>query len=881
MPAPVARATLLIVDDQPQNLAVLGELLQTRYDVLVAPNGRRALEVAARQPVPDLILLDIMMPEMDGYAVLAALQQNPATQATPVIFLTALGDPGDEEHGLSLGAVDYIVKPIQPAVVLARVRNQLDLKRARDILSDHNAWLEAEVSRRVAENRRLEDASREAQARLSHQLELILSTAGEGIYGTDADGVVNFVNPAATEMLGFSRDELIGFSAHATFHHSRVDGSPYPQHDCPLVNSLAAGIALRGQEETFWRKDGTQLPIEYSSVPIIEAERRLGAVVSLRDISERKRYLAQLERQSNFDDLTGLPNRNLLNDRLAHAIDQPRHSPEAVLAVLAIEPDRFQTVNETLGRATGDRVITELATRLATHTQPADTLARLEGDEFVLVTEVGRSELASSLAQSVVSAMARPMLLAGRELTLGVSIGIALFPKDGSNGDELLRHAVSAMHKARAEGGGRSHLYAVDMDSRALERLEMEGELRRAIAQGNLLLHYQPQVNLRTGRIVGAEALVRWQHPTRGLVPPSAFIPLAEDTGLIAPLGEWVLRQACAQNKAWQTAGLPRISVAVNLSARQFESQDVLALVGSVLKETGLDPACLELELTESAVMKDAEAFIRTTQRLKALAVSLSIDDFGTGFSSLSYLRRFAIDRLKIDQSFVHDINRDPENAAIALSVIALAHNLRMAVIAEGVETEAQLGFLRAHGCDEMQGYLFSRPLPASDFAQLLGGGRHVSLTADPTAPSRTLLLVDDETSILSSLKRLFRREGYTVLTAGNGAEALDLLATHPVKVIISDARMSGMDGSELLGKVRALYPDTVRLMLSGYTDLQAVTRAVNSGELYQFITKPWDDAKLVEAVRAAFLHYEARHKARHGVATPISAVPDREESPP
>jgi PAS domain S-box-containing protein len=285
------------------------------------------LEVAARQPVPDLILLDIMMPEMDGYAVLAALQQNPATQATPVIFLTALGDPGDEEHGLSLGAVDYIVKPIQPAVVLARVRNQLDLKRARDILSDHNAWLEAEVSRRVAENRRLEDASREAQARLSHQLELILSTAGEGIYGTDADGVVNFVNPAATEMLGFSRDELIGFSAHATFHHSRVDGSPYPQHDCPLVNSLDAGIALRGQEETFWRKDGTQLPIEYSSVPIIEAERRLGAVVSLRDISERKRYLAQLERQSNFDDLTGLPNRNLLNDRLAHAIDQPPALP--------------------------------------------------------------------------------------------------------------------------------------------------------------------------------------------------------------------------------------------------------------------------------------------------------------------------------------------------------------------------------------------------------------------------------------------------------------------------------------------------------------------------------------------------------------------------
>ncbi|MEF8703444.1 MAG: EAL domain-containing protein [Candidatus Accumulibacter sp. UW26] len=872
MSAQAARATVLIVDDQVENLDLLGQLLQPHYEVIVAPAGARALALVARPPLPDLILLDIMMPQMDGYAVLLELRRNPATRDIPVFFLTALGDPADEEHGLLLGAADYIVKPIQPAVVLARVRNQIELKRARDILRDHNAWLEAEVNRRVADNLRLEDASRAAQIRLDHQRELILTTAGEGIYGTDAQGVLNFVNPAAAEMLAYRREDLIGRPAHSTFHHTYADGSPYPAAECPLISALAAGIPLRGQEEIFWRQDGTSLPVEYSSVPIIEDGCLLGSVVSLRDISERKRYLAQLERQSNFDDLTGLPNRNLLADRLAHAIDQPRHSAESTLAVLAIEPDRFQSVNETLGRATGDRVIIELARRLSANASAADTVARLEGDEFILVSEFARADLVRCRAKAILEAMAKAMLIDGRELTLGVSIGIALFPKDGDHAEELIRHAVSAMHKARAEGGGRSHLYAVDMEAQALARLEMESELRHAIGNGELVLHYQPQVSLRSGAMVGVEALVRWQHPTRGLVPPAAFIPLAEETGLIVALGEWVLREACAQNQAWQDAGLPRICVAVNLSARQFEGQDVLALIDAVLKDSGLDPACLELELTESAVMKDAEGFIRVTQRLKALSVSLSLDDFGTGFSSLSYLRRFAIDRLKIDQSFTRDIHRDPDNAAIALSVIALAHNLRMSVIAEGVESEAEKDFLRARGCDEMQGYLFSRPLPAAEFAQLLASNHQLEFAADAALPVRTLLLVDDEAHILSALKRLFRREGYSVLTAGSGDEALDLLATNPVGVIISDARMADMDGSELLGRVRSLYPHVVRLMLSGYTDLLAVTRAVNSGELYQFITKPWDDSGLLKAVRAAFHAYESRQ--RSAADPPADAAP-------
>ncbi|HQC81099.1 MAG TPA: EAL domain-containing protein, partial [Accumulibacter sp.] len=620
-------ATLLIVDDQAVNLAVLEELLLADYRVLSASSGRQALEIVAREPLPDLILLDIMMPDMDGYAVLAALQAQPATKAIPVLFLTALSDPGDQSLGLSLGAVDYILKPIQPVVVLARIRNQLELKHARDILRDHNAWLEAEVARRVDENRRIEDANRQAQARLNHQLETILGTAGEGIYGTDANGLINFVNPAVLEMFGYSRDELIGLSAHAILHHSNPNGTPYPLEDCPLVNSLTAGLSLRDQQDVYWRKDGTPLSIEYSSVPIVEADRIVGAVISLRDISERKRYLAQLERKSNYDDLTGLPNRNLLADRLTHAISQPRADRHAFPAVLAIKTDRLEGVRDTLGRASSDQVIVELANRLTALAQPADTLARLEADEFVLVTDLTRAGLARAQAQAILAAMAQPVLVGEHDLTLGASVGIALFPKDGETGEELIRHAFSALHKARAEGGGRSRYYASEIDAQALERLELEGELRRAIANGELRLYYQPQVSLRSGRIVGVEALVRWQHPTRGLLLPGTFITLAEESGLIFPLSEWVLRQACLHNKAWQNAGLRPIRVSVNFSARQFVGPDLVTFVDTVLRETGLDPRSLEIELTERAVMADPEAFVRTSQQLSGRAVSLEIVD--------------------------------------------------------------------------------------------------------------------------------------------------------------------------------------------------------------------------------------------------------------
>ncbi|TFW35679.1 bifunctional diguanylate cyclase/phosphodiesterase [Massilia horti] len=454
------------------------------------------------------------------------------------------------------------------------------------------------------------------------------------------------------------------------------------------------------------------------------------------DITARKLTEQRVHHVAQHDVLTGLPNRSLLQDRLQQAVSYATRSGHPAWVML-IDLDRFKFVNDSMGHKAGDVLLVTVAARLRSSLRDSDTVARLSGDEFVvLLSEHQDQKLSPDIVQRVMDSVAQPVMLGTKEFMVTCSIGVAVYPSEGTPADSLIEHADIAMYRAKKLGRNNFQFYTPAMNEESQERVRIEGALRNALERDELMLHYQPQVDLATGKIVGMEALVRWQHPELGMVPPTRFVGVAEETGLIVQIGAWVMRTAAAQNKAWQDAGLGRLRVAVNLSARQFGAADLIESIEQVLADTGLAPECLEIELTESLFMSDVTPAVELLHRMKALGVSLSIDDFGTGYSSLSYLSRFPIDVLKIDRSFVADITHDANDAAIVTSIIALAHNLKLSVIAEGVETREQLDYLRSHGCDEMQGYYFSRPLAADEFEQLLRQQR--------TLPAPAALLPED-----------------------------------------------------------------------------------------------------------------------------------------
>jgi diguanylate cyclase (GGDEF)-like protein/PAS domain S-box-containing protein len=448
------------------------------------------------------------------------------------------------------------------------------------------------------------------------------------------------------------------------------------------------------------------------------------------DITERKLSEQRIHHVAQHDVLTGLPNRSLLQDRLGQAIAYSLRYAHPVWVML-IDLDRFKFVNDSMGHKAGDVLLMTVAARLHSALRDTDTVARLSGDEFVVIlTEHEDQRLSVDIVQRLMESVAQPVMLGSTEFFVTCSIGVAVYPTDGAPAESLIEHADIAMYRAKKLGRNNFQFYTPAMNEEAMERVRIESALRNALERNEFVLHYQPQVDLASGEIVGMEALIRWQHPEMGMVAPSRFIGVAEETGLIVPIGAWVMRAACLQNQAWQQAGLGQLRIAVNLSARQFGAPNLVAEIGAVLAETGLAPACLEIELTESLFMSDVTLAVELLHSLKVLGVNLSIDDFGTGYSSLSYLSRFPIDVLKIDRSFVAAITRDSNDAAIVASIIALAHNLKLAVIAEGVETEAQLDYLRLHGCDQMQGYYFSRPLPAAEFELLLRQQKRLPLPA-------------------------------------------------------------------------------------------------------------------------------------------------------
>jgi diguanylate cyclase (GGDEF)-like protein/PAS domain S-box-containing protein len=563
------------------------------------------------------------------------------------------------------------------------------------------------VARDITEQREV----RERAFRLSSAIEQTADT----IIVTNREGVIEYVNAAFEKATGFTRQEVTGKKPNIL-----KSGMLGPEFYKRLWDTVSRGEAFH---DVFVnrRKDGTLYHEEKTITPLKDNQGEVTHFISTgKDITERIQYQERLHHMAHYDVLTGLPNRTLFMDRLSQALARARWH-KRVVGVLFLDLDRFKVVNDTLGHDVGDRVLQTAAGRLQQCVRDGDTVARLGGDELAIVLEdVDKEQDITPIAEKIVASFTQPFNIDGRELFINTSVGISVHPDDGEDAKVLIKNADIAMYRAKEQGGGNFQFYSEKMAHQSSDRLLLESSMRRALERKEFLLHYQPQVDLRTGEVIGIEALVRWRHPDYGLVPPLNFIPLAEETGLIVPLSEWILREACAQNKTLQDSGLPPMRVAVNLSARNFRQPDMAEIVARILVETGLKPSYLTLELMESTLLQQTDSTLATMRQLQSLGTHIVIDDFGIGYSSLSYLKRLPIDGLKIDQSFVQDITTDPDDAAIVTAITTMAHSLGLKVVAEGVETQQQLEFLRAHDCDAMQGFYFSKPVPAELLGKLL-----------------------------------------------------------------------------------------------------------------------------------------------------------------
>jgi diguanylate cyclase (GGDEF)-like protein/PAS domain S-box-containing protein len=674
---------ILIVDDVPANVHVLATALRDDYRIKIALDGETALQISLRaNDVPDLILLDVMMPKMSGHQVLARLREMTETRDIPVVFITADTSEGKELKGLTLGAMDFLAKPVDIPVLHARVSNLL--------------------------------AQRSLQTQLRRsdlKLRAMLDSSIQFIGLLDTSGRVLHLNRQINELLGAPLETSVGqrfwdIAMWAQFDRQRSDVRE-------AVERAASGTASRF-DTIHSRVDGEGLILDFSIRPIFGAD---GAVEFLlpeaSDVTRQKAAEEQIRHLANNDPLTDLPNRTLLSDRVNQAIRSAERSREP-FALMFVDLDRFKHINDTLGHGIGDKVLKEVGKRLVASVRLPDTVARIGGDEFMLLLPDTTASGAAVVAQKLLANVAKPCLIDSHELAVTPSIGIAMYPDDGCEFSALSKHADIAMYRAKSGGRNTFGFYTREMHERSSRLLKMEALLRQAVAREELSLHYQPQIDLRTGECVGVEALLRWTNPELGSVSPAEFIPIAEETGLILPIGQWVLRTATRQARLWLQAGLPMRAMAVNVSSVQVHRPDFARSVAECLQETGLPAHHLELELTETTAFSHAETALLMLDRLRECGVRISIDDFGTGYSSLSYLKRIHIDKLKIDQSFVRDLGTHSGDETLVETMIHMARTLKLTIVAEGVETLDQLEYLRAHRCDEVQGYYFSKPLPAA-----------------------------------------------------------------------------------------------------------------------------------------------------------------------
>jgi diguanylate cyclase (GGDEF)-like protein/PAS domain S-box-containing protein len=689
----------LIVDDEPANRKLLEALLRPEgYVTVTAANGEEALAVVKLQ-LPDLILLDVMMPGMDGYEVARRLKSDVTTLHIPIIMVTAQTDARALLDGLNAGAEEFLTKPVNRAELWLRVRNLLRLKELRDLVEHQNRFLEEEVLARTLKLQRFRTA---------------MDATGDGIFLVDGEAQTFIeVNATASKMLGYSRQEFLGLGSVPLEATTQIELER-------LRDAILGGSTSEmSTQARIRRKDGWHLPVEIQRHTQVAGGDAITVGV-IRDVTEREEAHLRLYQMAHHDPLTGLPNRTLFYDTLGKTLVQAKKKNWGVV-VLYIDLDHFKTVNDTHGHAMGDVLLTQVGNRLLESVRVRDTVGRLGGDEFavILILE-NRRKGAAVVARKIREALAVPFTLGSYDVVVTASIGITSFPEDASEPELLIKYADTAMYQAKQKGRDTHCIFTPQMNVELLKQLSLESALRKAIENEQFVIYYQPKVDMQSGRITGLEALLRWQRPGHGLVPPAYFVSVLEDSGLIVQAGEWVIATVCEQIKQWTHSGIGPRQVSVNVSARQFVDHDLDADVKRALQHSGIAPALLELELTESSLMQNTEATIAALLALKNRGVDLSIDDFGTGYSSLAYLQRFPIDKVKIDIAFVRNLTGDFAQASIAQTIIHMAHSLKLTCIAEGVETKEQREYLRYHGCDEMQGYLFSRPLPLRKVEELL-----------------------------------------------------------------------------------------------------------------------------------------------------------------
>jgi len=676
--------TLLLVDDEENILNSLVRLLRgDGFHILTATGGEQALQILASNEV-QVILSDQRMPSMSGSEMLShAKELYPETVR---MVLSGYADLASVTDAINRGSIyKFLIKPWDDDLLRANIREAFD---------------RYELGRKGA------------------QFTKIYENTVEGILITDGGGRIQAVNPAFTAISGYTAEEVLGKTP-AILSSSR--------HDTEFFRHMWSCLLEEGKwTGEIWnrRKNGEIYPEWLNISAIHDQHGHLKQYVGLfTDITEHKQAEEKLRYQAYHDPLTGLPNRLMYSEHLDMALPQAQRR-EQMCGIMMLDLDHFKNINDTFGHDFGDKLLIIVAQRLHECIRKEDTLARMGGDEFTfLLSLVNDIKDVARVAEKILASFAHPVTIDGKDLFVTPSIGISLFPSDGEDAKTLLKNADAAMYRAKEDGRNAYQFYTVDMNAKAQERLTLENELRHALKNGELEMYYQPKVSAKDGRIAAAESLIRWHHPARGVVLPSEFIPLAEENGLILPIGEWLLTEVCQQIRRWRDAGLTVPCIAVNISGRQLQRQNLPDMLTQAIASAGINPSDLELELTEGVIMSNAESNIEMLVLLKRMGMSLAIDDFGTGYSSLSYLKRFPVDVLKIDYSFVRDIITDNNSAELVRGIINMAHGLKLEVVAEGVETSEQLAFLRQHQCDLIQGFLFSKAVPANDFAELVRAG--------------------------------------------------------------------------------------------------------------------------------------------------------------